>query len=177
MQTVTLDGKKLKDICHRNRTAEVTTLSLAMRERLRHFSDIGRTRNALVRQGEKIVDGDYMQYWKDLQAAGVGAIIFGRRGNPNRFEWHYSLKKIAKAALEGTNVEAERHEAEKPAAPAPAPKVIRRSPQAPAPVKTLAQKTVFIPLRSNFDLEIKLPGDVNAQEIETITKALARATA
>lgn len=167
-QTVTLNGKQLREIAHKTRTAEITMTAMAMRERLRHFSDISRTRTQLLRAGEKIIDEDYKQFWKDLQAAGVGSIIYGRKGKPDRFEWHYSLKKVAKAALEGTDEKAERVTAETLSLPE------NVEAKSSSPSSKHNDRLVYIPLRNNFDVEIRLPRDVSAQEIETIKKALER---
>ena len=41
-----------------------------------------------------------LTFWKELEAAGVGSIIYGRKGKPNRFSWHYSLKSVAQSYFE-----------------------------------------------------------------------------
>lgn len=98
---VTVNQDRLKEIAHSTPTAVVTMTALALRERTRNSSDITRTRRELQSQGERIVDEDYMRLWKDLQDAGYGSIIFGRRGKNDRFEWHYSLKQVAQTAIGG----------------------------------------------------------------------------
>lgn len=176
MQTVNLNGKQLSVIGKKSHSAEVTLLSLALRERARDYSDIRRTKARLVKEGEKIIANDYMQFWKDLQDAGVGSIVYGRKNNPDRFEWHFSLKQVAKAALDGTDEKLE------PIKTIPVakskPKVIRRPAKHTAPVsipkQVMQEKLVYVSLRRGFDLAIKLPGDVSKEEIETITKALQR---
>lgn len=188
---VTLDGSKLKKIAHATHTAIVTATSLALRERLRHSSDITRTRNALARSGERIVESDYMQFWKDLQSAGVGAIVYGRRGKPDRFEWHFSLKSVAKACLEGSDEKAQK------LASVPIPqevdakkvaKLRKIPPQMASEAKEVivkssgnvntesGQKLVYIPLRKDFDVEIKVPSDFSQDEAEIMARALIRAT-
>lgn len=169
MNTVILDGAKLKAIAHKSHTATVTATSLALRERIRHSSDITRTRSELARMGERIVESDYMQFWKDLQAAGVGSIIYGRKGKPDRFDWHYSLKSVAKACIEGQNVEATKETRTEPA---------RDMPKVPAKKevekKMEAKQVIFVPLRSDFDVEINVPSNFTKAEAEMLSKALNR---
>lgn len=164
MNTVTLDGAKLKAIAHKSHTAIVTATSLALRERLRHSSDITRTRSELARQGEKIVESDYMQFWKDLQTAGVGSIIYGRKGKPDRFDWHYSLKSIAKACIDGQDVKATKNQEIK-AEPAKAQKEVK-------PDSSKSVQSVYVPLRNDFGVEIKVPSKMTKAEVEILTKAL-----
>lgn len=192
-QVVTLDGAKLKQVGHASHTAEVTITALALRERLRHFSDITRTRNQLIRQGERVVDEDYMAFWKGLQDAGVGTIIFGRKGKPDRFQWHYSMKKVAQAALEGTNEVAEKiagpsrnlkkkkaiAKLVKSSKPRLNPKEKEQKvAQAEIEQTPSGRNLVYIPLRPDFDLEIAVPPKgYSADEIEVINRALRRLSA
>jgi hypothetical protein len=186
-QTVTLDGKKLQQIANASHSATVAITALALRERLRHFSDINRTKTQLIREGEKIVDSDYMKMWKDLQEAGVGSIVYGRKGKPDRFEWHYSLKKVAKSALEGTNEEVHKLVPEKKSAKQAKPtKVIRRKLSVEEKSQRANQsdamnigneKLVFIPLRKGFNLEFTLPRDFSRDEAEIISQALHKVSA
>lgn len=189
MNQVTLDGAKLKAIAHKSKTAEVTALSLAMRERLRHSSDITRTRSELARAGERIVESDYMQFWKDLQAAGVGSIIYGRKGKPDRFDWHYSLKAVSKACIEGTDVSASKlamHEepvkvksilrkANKAKGRMTADEKDMKSSQAGNVETVEGNRLVYIPLRKNFHVEISVPADFSKDEADVLAKALSRA--
>lgn len=161
MQLVTLNGKELKDIAHKNRTAEVTMTSLAMRERVRTFSDIVRTRTQLLKMGEKIVEDDYLQFWKDLEKAGIGSIINGQKGRPARFEWHFSMKDVAIASLEGM--------------PRPV-KLVEEAKAKPAPKQNVS-RIVYVTLRKDFDVTIAVPSDLNVSEVDTISKALRKASA
>lgn len=185
-QTVTLDGAKLHKIGHASHTAEVTITDLALRERLRTFSDITRTKNKLIRNGERIVEADYMAFWKSMQDEGLGVIVYGRRGKPDRFEWHYSLKLVAKAALEGTNEVAQKIKESKPQKTKVA-KLVKKEKsngvikasdsrtQDPIPNQG---RTVYIPLRPDFDLVLPVPakGYSNA-DIDAVTRAMRRFSA
>lgn len=193
MQTATvLSSEKLRSISHASHTAEVVITALGVRGRIRHFSDIQRMRNTLVRQGAKIVDGDYMAFWKGLASAGVGVIVNDRKGKPSRFEWYYSMKKVAQAALEGKDVTAERVAGvDLPPTQAAATKAIPAKKQAkvvhmnrtkkPAMqlVKAAApsQRFVYIPLRKDFCLEFSVPLNLSKEEIQVIKNALERLSA
>lgn len=104
---VTLDGAKLQEIATANETAIITAQALQERSRNRMTSDITRMRSQMVRDGKKILEADYVKFWKDLQTAGVGSIVYGRRGKPDRFDWHFNLKNIGKAMLDGSNEKVE----------------------------------------------------------------------
>lgn len=106
-ENVTFVQDKLKGITNATHTSIVTMMKLALRERNARngFTNITGIRNELIRMGEKIVDEDYLKFWQELETAGVGNLITGRRGNSDRFKWHYSLKEISKNAIEGKEVE------------------------------------------------------------------------
>lgn len=180
-QVTVLEGAKLYKIGHASHTAEVTMTDLALRERLRAYSDIGRTKTKLIRNGEKIVDADYIAFWKGMQDAGAGVIIYAKRGRPDRFEWHYSLKKVAKAALEGTNESAEKIVVAKPkpkARPARQTKPQAKPVTKPeAKVEVKPSKILYIPLRKDFNFELNLPGDISREELNVIANALQRLSA
>lgn len=192
-QSTILNSEKLRSISHASHTAEVVITALAMRGRIRHFSDIQRMRNTLVRQGAKIVDGDYMTFWKNLAAAGVGIIVNDRKGNPSRFEWYFSMKKVAQAALEGKDVTADRVVGvESLSAKTLGAKLISIKKQAKVvqmvkskkpviqAVKADAPKQdrfVYIPLRKDFCLEFTVPSNLSKDEIQVIKNALERLSA
>ncbi len=166
MGTIKLDGKLLKQVADANSTAEVVAMSLSLRERLRHFSDIRRTKMTLIRNGEKIVENDYKKFWKDLETLGVGSIIYGRKGNADRFEWHYNLKSIASAAIEGRDLELNRLNFN----PSKTEEVKK------SPVKLLVpeitEKNVYVMLRDDFSINMNVPSDITKKEIDLIVKAL-----
>lgn len=189
MQTqVVLNSEKIRNVSHLSHTAEVVITYLSQRERLRAFSDITRTRNALIRMGEKIVDSDYLAFWKGLQDAGVGVIVLGKNKKAERFEWHYSMKKVASAALEGKDIVAS------PLSIPNEPKTIKRvSPvkrktvhmskaskafvTAKAPQPRGNERVIFIPLRKDYDLQFSLPQDLSKDEMALIQRYLSRLSA
>lgn len=191
-QTVTvLNANKLHKVSHLSHTAEVVMTALSQRERLRDFTDISRLKNALIRAGEKIVDEDYAAYWMGLQDAGVGRIVFSKKGKQDRFFWHYSMKKVAQAALEGKDIKAERinvgsaADLPKPA-PAPQKKSVKLSsvkkpsaskPEAAQASAPIRDRQVLIPLRPDFCLEFTIPGDMTKEEVERVRGILNRLSA
>lgn len=187
-QQIVLNSEKLRSISHASHTAEVTITALAVRERLRHFSDITRTKNTLIRKGEKIVEADYNAFWKGLQDAGVGVIVYGRKGRPDRFEWHYSMKKVAAAAIEGKDIAAERVNKDMPvskqpkAAPGKPKRVThirsRKGTTVDAvAVQSRADRFIYIPLRKDYSLEFSVPANLSRDEVEIISSALRRLSA
>lgn len=96
-----LDGNRLREIATANETALITANALQGRERNRSATDIARTKSAMVREGKKIVEADFMQFWKDLQSVGAGTIVYGRKDKPDRFEWHYAIKDVGHAMFGG----------------------------------------------------------------------------
>jgi hypothetical protein len=176
MSQVSLNGNVLKKIANASHTAEVVMLDMGLRERVRPFSDIHRTRNRLIREGNRIIEDDYKAFWKSLQDAGAGVIVYGRKGQPDRFQWHYSMKKVAEAALEGKDITAEKLpvgkqlKIEKP--------VTTKSEQRTKPAPKRAEtKEVFIPLRADFCLGFSVPADLSKNEAEMIATALRRLAA
>lgn len=95
----TLNNTKVQEAAKANETALLVSKSLAARKRMRHFTDINRTETQLKRAGNPVVHPDFIKYWKDLQAAGAGSIVYGRKGNPDRFMWKYDLKTVSHIAL------------------------------------------------------------------------------
>lgn len=170
MGMIKLEGKLLKQVADANPTAGVVATSLALRERLRHFSDIRRTKMSLIKSGEKIVDNDYKKFWKDLEALEVGSIIYGRKGNPDRFEWHYNLKSVAAAAINGNDQEVERISKvpiSKPTTQLTATRQIKLLKPEPS-----REKSMYIMLRDDFAVNFSVPGDITKKEIDLIVKAL-----
>lgn len=190
-QSTVLNSNKLCSIANASHTAEVTITALALRKRLRHSSDIQRTRNNLIRNGEKIVDADYMAFWKSLATAGVGLIVNDENEKPSRFEWFFSMKIVAQAALEGKDVSAERINVVKLSAlQASATKAIPVKKQAKVIVMakrpttkpaestaTAKDRFVYIPLRKDFCLEFTVPSNLSKEEIDFIKNALERLSA
>lgn len=105
IQLVTVKGSELKKIANSTSTSEVLFTYLAMRERLSTVTDLVRTRQHLMAEGEKIIDEEYYRAFDDLEKGGYGVLVRGRGNKNDRFHWNYSLKAIGKAAVEGKDEE------------------------------------------------------------------------
>lgn len=173
--TVILAGSKLKSIADRNDTSQLVLFALADRKRFRTVTDIGHMKNLLIRSGEKIVHEDYMKTWKELESLGIGSIVYGRHGQSNRFKWNYSLSAVGKAAISGHDLEAKKL-TQSPILLAPK-KRGRKPKQAPSPAPKVEENqtnnVVYVPLRSDFTFEAKIP-QLSSQEADIICNAIRR---
>lgn len=100
MNTETLDVIKL--VAQETPTAHIVFNSLARRQRFRYETNLNKMKNILLNSGEKIVEDEFRALFRKLQDYGVGAIIYGRGSNPDKFKWNYNLRDLAKAAVTGT---------------------------------------------------------------------------
>lgn len=71
---------------------------LERRQRFRKRSDISRIYREVKSHNINTDPKEVLSVFKELQTAGVGSIVLGRKNNPNRFVWKYNLKHVAKAA-------------------------------------------------------------------------------
>jgi len=94
---VLLNETRVKEIAQASPTSKVIFGSLASRQRMRHQTDITRMQTQLKRAGQNIDTEAFMNTFKELEKAGVGSIVYGRKNNPNRFKWNYNLKDIGQA--------------------------------------------------------------------------------
>jgi hypothetical protein len=99
-----IPGSKLKEIVGHSETAEATAYALFLRNRLRTFTDIPRLKFELMKKGLHVVEADYDKLWEELEAAGMGVMVYGRNGKADKFEWHYNMRLVAQAAIEGQNL-------------------------------------------------------------------------
>lgn len=186
-----LNGERLKSVAHATHTAEIVATALAMRQRGRNETNVTLFEQILMRSGEKIVHDEYIQFWKDMQSAGLGSLVFGRKGGDTRFMWHYSLKSVAKAMIEGNTIEIERLPSEKVVKKATPTRTKAKRGRPPGrknmviakpdnkmikePQPTPSAKLVYISLRPDFNVEINVPYDFNGRELGLIQDALKRA--
>lgn len=182
-ETQVLQGTKLNQVATETATAHEVALSLAGRQRLRHFSDVNRMRVNLIRSGKQIVEKDYMTFWQGLEGMGIGTLIYPRSKNkPVRFEWHYSLKAVSKAMVEGVDQAADKIVFAKPKAKA-APKAAKTEVKTqkrrgrPRLNKEFSQLKVMVLLRAGRQAQLDIPSDFNEKEADKICKALKKASA
>lgn len=175
-----LDKDKIKNVTNASRTATVTMIVLGFRQRAHAFINLASVKRELLSMNERIVDKDYMEFWRGLENAGAGSVILGRRGKQTRFEWNYSLKQIAGIAIEGKEEEVKKIASKrKPPKVVIAPKLPKKAvsepdkevkPQGPKREERLVYS---IPVRPGFSLDIVLPGDLKEEELKTIRDSLS----
>jgi uncharacterized protein YfkK (UPF0435 family) len=155
---------------------------LASRERFRSRSDI----DAIFRELETLkgTQLDYFKYldvWKDIEKMGLGTMVYGRKGNPNRFVWNANLKHVGRLALGmSARPEAPVKETPKPepvkAAPPIPPTSIKRRPAAPKKeeVKAAAPKREE---EKSHSVTFVIPASVPIEEIMALLTLGAQLTA
>lgn len=91
-----LNQASLQQVANSSVTSKAIFNALSERERYRDELNLRKFKRDLTKKGEKIVADEYLETFKMLQDLGVGALVIGRRGKPNRFIWDYDLKAVAK---------------------------------------------------------------------------------
>jgi hypothetical protein len=90
----------LQEVMKSNHLAEAVFKALAMRDRFRQVTDLRRLYNDV----DKITHGnatpeEFNEVVKNMERAGLGKFVAGRKNNPDRFKW--ATKGVAKAIKEG----------------------------------------------------------------------------
>lgn len=160
-----MNTEKLRTIANSTPTAETVILSLATRERDRSELNLQRMKTQLLKSGEKVVDKDFAQLWLDLQSAGIGHVVM-KKGKPNRFDWSYSIKQIARSLINNTPIELSRVESKAVIKPKRVPK-----PEAPQVVI----RRVFVQLKDNVSVQMAIPENITKAEFANLVKALETA--
>ena len=98
----------LQEVMKSHALAEAVFKALAMRERFRQVTDLRRLYNDVdkLTQGNATPE-DFTEVVKNMEKAGLGKFVAGRKNNPDRFKW--TDKTIAKNIKEGKlepNIEA-----------------------------------------------------------------------
>lgn len=74
--------------------------ALSIRERSAARSDIDAIFRELEAKNKKELNYfKFLDVWKMLEDKKLGTLVYGRRGNPNRFVWNTSLKQVGRIAL------------------------------------------------------------------------------
>lgn len=174
-----LNREVIKTLSNASTTATSAMLLLALRERNKPYTPLAVMKDQLIKMGEKVVDADYKQFWKDLEAAGVGSLILGRKGNPDRFQWNYSLKDVARSVVDDKGEAIKAFASKKPAkrvrlaskASRPARKAPTPKPVLPPTPKATASVVYLIPVRKDVTLKVALPSDLTPSELAGICSA------
>lgn len=98
---------ELKSITKSSTTAKNIMEFLADRKRFRRQTDLNQMAQHIEQAGMTVVEDDYLKAFQALEKAGVGHLIIGRRGKPNKFKWNYNLKTVGQAATTNEPVEIE----------------------------------------------------------------------
>lgn len=97
---------ELKQVAEASPVSKIVFDMFSARERFRRRSDLRRMHSNLVLEGKQISYDDFLTVFENLQDAGVGRIVVGRKNNPDRFLWNYNIKEVAQRAKQGVSVEA-----------------------------------------------------------------------
>lgn len=68
---------------------------LNSRQRGAAKTDLSNVYRIVHRIHPELSEDDFMSVFKAMQAQGLGSMVIGRNGNPNRFVWKYTLKETA----------------------------------------------------------------------------------
>lgn len=90
----------LQEVMKSNVLAEAVFKALAMRDRFRQVTDLRRLYNEV----DKLTQGNaspeaFQEVVRNMEKAGLGRFVAGRKNNPDRFKW--ANKGVAKAVREG----------------------------------------------------------------------------
>jgi predicted ABC-class ATPase len=96
---------QLKVLAKKSVTSENIFTTLALRDRMRDSTDLGRFKIQLIKECGNIVDNDYLGTFQELERIGMGAIIYGRKKKPTKFMWKYSLKEVGQSGIEAAKKE------------------------------------------------------------------------
>lgn len=91
--------EEVRAVAKQSSTSQTIFNSLAQRKRFRRETNLKKFQETLLNEGLGIKEEDYFETFKALEKMGIGSLVIGRKGNANRFIWNYSLKEVAKSAV------------------------------------------------------------------------------
>jgi hypothetical protein len=89
---------KVSDIAKKTVAGRKVFSYLSTRERHRNRTDLRQLYTSVFEEGDSTSYEDFIKVFQELHNAQVGVLIRGRRNDPDRFQWRYNLKDVAKAA-------------------------------------------------------------------------------
>lgn len=89
-----LNQELISKSARENETSRHIFEELGNRQRDRGMVDLRRLRIRISHKGFKVVTQDYARLFKQLEKAGAGKMIMSKMGNPQRFEFFYSMKEV-----------------------------------------------------------------------------------
>lgn len=96
---------EIKSVAEKSQTSKIVFDTLSKRLRFRRETNLDKFHNQLINEGEKIVEDEYLDTFKQLQKLGIGALVHGRGNRPTRFKWNYNLKDVAKSAFSDEKID------------------------------------------------------------------------
>lgn len=145
-----VDIKKLKGLYAKNVIAKAAFDYFATRQNNATLTKVERLEIRLHQAGHEFSHKDVITFLKEIEKAGCGRFVIGRRGQPSRFEWDVQVISVAKAA-KGEEVAVARLE---PGMPEP-----QEDDDVPAGVLRHPYR-----LRQDLTVNLELPGDLTSQE-------------
>lgn len=178
-KVTTLNKEKIKKAATLSHTATVTMLILGFRQRAHTSTTLSSVKNQLAKMKEKVNERDFIDFWKELEAAGAGALILGRRGKQTRFEWNYSLRQIAQLSIEGKELEVQKFgERLKQAEGIPEVKPVKKQPKKLASKENTALKqnsiVYNIQLKPGYMAQVILPEGISEEELQRLTNCISQ---
>jgi len=143
----------LTKVAQSGRAADVVFKYLAGRERSTWNLNLSRVFADLTADGTSINREAFNQVFMDLQKAGAGTIVHGRRGGANRFMWQYNFREAANQTLQ--TIEASR------------PKTVE-APKATVEVPKATAIEVQDTLKASAVIQINIPQKMAKQDLAAL---------
>lgn len=176
--TITVDIDKLKNVAGETSSAKSVFKYLLDRRRGRQDTNIKRVQRLLKESGAAVSNDDVSDVFRKLQDLGIGKIVFGRRGNPNRFIWNANLRSI-KEVLEGKSTELYKQKptAKKlnlPKLQADAHKSTKSAASEPTIIASTTTGHTLIVRKGS--VEIQVPANLTPEEVKSVAALLSVAS-
>lgn len=93
--------QQIKELANETPVAKAIFKALSDRQRQRSRTDISRLFRAIrASDMPQLDEKQFLEVFKKLHSAGMGSLIIGRKNNPDRFAWKYSLKDMMNNDIE-----------------------------------------------------------------------------
>jgi hypothetical protein len=173
MISSSLNISKLRKIAHESDESEAIFECLKNRDRTRKVTDLRQLQYKLLDDGAKLTKEGVMRVFQQLQDEGIGSLIIGRKGNPTRFKWNYSIKKIGKIGLSRKKVKTQEYQNDSNSSVTDIRQQINQVipshvRQATKDNKIKAYMITDIQLRNDVVAKLELPIDITKSEAKKI---------
>lgn len=143
-------------------TETVVLNALGNRQRMRTQTDLNQFFKGILREHSGLDEKEFLAVFRKLQEQGAGALIIGRKNNPNRFIWNYNLKEVAQAAKQGSGM---RELIPLPKKSRGRPALIRR-PKV-APIRSVRNRRI-VAKPSSVQIVLNLDSNIPVKELEAL---------